>query len=225
MTASSTYASILAAGHFDAAIRPAPYDTTRLAPPQLDEFLRKHTVRMRGWPVPFMDGEQPVHRHGSWIGQEYDGPRHREAWRLFTSGQFLHRRVFVSDLVDEQQLAAVHTAAGSVVVWDVLLYAVELVELAARFATDLRCETVTIDLNLVNVQNRELVAGDWSRELLGSYIVSSDQLRAQRLVTSTALLADPRGVGVSLTQDVIGQFGVGVPDQVLIDWQEKTFNR
>ncbi len=77
-----------------------------------------------------MDGQQPVVRHGTYISQDYTGPRHREAWRLFTSGQFLHRRVLVSDLVGSAELTAdTPGATGSVVVWDVLLYAVELTEL------------------------------------------------------------------------------------------------
>lgn len=160
MSPSLAYTQMLASGHFDAAIQPGPHDSTRLAPGQLEDFLRKHTVRMRGWPLPFMDGRQPVHRHGTWIGQEYADPRHQEAWRLFTSGQFLHRRVLVSDLVNHGELTAdAIGATGSVVVWDVLLYAVELVELATRFATDLGCDSVTIDLNLVNVEGRQLVSG------------------------------------------------------------------
>lgn len=226
VSTSNTHASISSDGHFDAAIRPAPHDESRIPPAHLVDFLRKHAVRMRGWPVPFMDGEQRLHRHGNWIGQEYEDGRHKEAWRLFTSGHFLHRRVLVSDLVNDQQLAADQASAtGSVVVWDVLLYAVELVELAARIATDLRCDTVTIDLSLVNIKGRQLVSGDWSRELHGPYVVSSDRLSAQRRVTSTSLLADPRGIAVSLTQALLGQFGVDIPDQVLMDWQEKTFNR
>ncbi|RYB88332.1 hypothetical protein EUA06_21490 [Nocardioides glacieisoli] len=226
MSTSNTQLEISSAGHFDAAIRPAPHDARRIPPAHLVDFLRKHTVRMRGWPVPFMDGGQPVHRHGNWIGQEYEDGRHKEAWRLFTSGQFLHRRVLVSDLVQDQQLAADQASAtGSVVVWDVLLYTVELVELAARIATDLRCDTVTVNLNLVNIEGRQLVSGDWSRELHGPYLVNSGRLLAQRLLTTTSLLADPRGIAVSLTQDLLGQFGVDVPGQVLMDWQEKTFNR
>jgi hypothetical protein len=226
VTASAVYDKIVAAGHFDASIRPGPYDANRIAPAQLLEFLRKHVVRMRGWLLPFMDGHEPVRRYGAWIGQEYEGPHHREAWRLFTSGHFVHRRALVSDLVDQQDLAAdAAGATGSVVVWDVLLYAVELVELAARFATDLCCDNMTIDLDLVNIEGRQLVSGDWSRELYGPYFVHTNRIRAERRLTSTTLLADPRDAAVALAQDLLGQFGVDVPAPVLMDWQEKTFKR
>jgi hypothetical protein len=226
MNTSSTYDQILASGHFDAGIKPGPHDATRLTPGQLEDFLRRHTVRMRGWPLPFIDSHQPVRRHGTWISQEYAGLRHKEAWRLFTSGQFLHRRVLVSDLVDHGELAANATGAtGSVVVWDVLLYAVELVELAARFATDLACDHVTINFDLANIEGRQLISGEWARELYGPYIISTDRLEARRRVTTSDLLADPRGVAVSIAQDLLGQFGLNVPEQVLMDWQEQTFRR
>lgn len=226
MSASQTYASIVASGHFDATIKPGPHDDTRLAPAQLEDFLRRHSVRLRGWPLPFMDGQQPVRRHGTWISQEYADPRHQEAWRLFTSGQFLHRRVLVSDLRDHPELDAdADGATGSVVVWDVLLYAVELVELAARFATDLACDDVTIDLDLANIDGRQLVSGAWERELPGRYLVATNRLESRRHVTNIDLLGDPRGIAVSIVQDLLGQFGLNVPDQVLMDWQEQTFRR
>lgn len=226
MSTPPSNAEILGSGHFDAALKPGPHDPRRLAPGQLEDFLRSHTVRMRGWPVPFMDEQQPVGRHGTWISQEYTGPRHQEAWRLFTSGQFLHRRVLVSDLVDSPDLTPdAPGATGSVVVWDVLLYAVELTELAARFATDLASDDVTIALDLVKIEGRQLVSGDWARDLFGPYVISTDRLEAQQSVSTVSLIADPRGLAISIVQDLLGQFGLNLPDQVLMDWQEQVFQR
>jgi hypothetical protein len=226
MTATETFAAIMAAGHFDAAVRPGPHDESRILPSQLDDFMRRNTVRLRGWPVPFIDNHYPVSRHGSWIGQEHASPRHQEAWRLFTSGQFLHRRVMVSDLVKQGDLAPqVSSATGSVVVWDVLLYAVELVELAARFCTDLDTTEVAIELGLVNIAGRELVSGAWERELHGPYLIEANRLDAKRRVTSLELLGDTRGIAVSIVQKLLGHFGLNIPDQVLIDWQEQVFTR
>jgi hypothetical protein len=167
-----------------------------------------------------------LRRFGNWIGQDHSSERHKEAWRLFTSGQFLHRRALVSDLVRTPEMAADATGAtGSVVVWDVLLYAVEVVELAARFTTNLACDEAEVSLNLVNVDGRQLVSGDWARELFGPYIVHAARLESRRELQTPELLAAPREVAVGLTQRLLGQFGVDIPDQVLMDWQEKTFDR
>jgi hypothetical protein len=130
----------------------------------------------------------------------------------------------VTDLVDRHGLTAdAPGVTGSVVVCDVLLYTVELVELAARFATDLACDDVSIDVDLANIQGRQLISGEWTRELYGPNLVSTDGPEARRRMTTTNLLADPRGVAVSIVQDLLGQFGLNEPDQVLMDWQEQTF--
>lgn len=180
---------------------------------------------MRGWPVPYIDNHYPVSRHGAWIGQEHESPHHREAWRLFTSGQFLHRRVLVSDLSSQADLAPqVQAATGSVVVWDVLLYSVEILELAARFCTDLGVDEISVDLTLVNIAGRELVSGAWERELHGPYLIQANSLKARRRLAAGELLADPRGIAVSFTQSLCGSFGLNVPDQVYMDWQEQVFS-
>ena len=70
-----------------------------------------------------------------------------------------------------------------------------------------------------------MISGAWQRQLHGPYVVSADRLTASEVVASPALLADPRGTGVRLAQRVLEQFGLDVPDRVLMDWQDQVFNR
>lgn len=219
---------IVGAGHFDVTIQPGPFDQSRLSPAALESFLSEQTVRLRGWPLPFVDYREPIQRHPVWIGQDI-GPgttSHVEAWRLCTSGQFLHRRVLVTDRHDRPELQPTDpNSAGAVAVWDVLLYAVELAELAARLATTLKCESITFDVTLGGIADRELVAGVWERELHGPYRISASQLVAAESVDSARMIAEPRNVGVELTQQLLRPFGLQVPDQVLWDWQDQTLSR
>jgi hypothetical protein len=215
-------------GFTDVAIRPGPYDAERLRPDQLEAFVAEHAVRLRGWPVPMVGGRQPIRRHGSWIGQDLSAEvvPHVEAWRMFTSAQFLHRRVLATDLRNTADLSPnVPGATGAVAVWDVLLYMVEIAEFGARLATTLRCSSVTFDVALDHIQGRELISGDFGRELHGPYIVATDRLSASFLIEVTQLVAEPREVGVQLTQGLLRQFGLSLPDQILFDWQEQIFRR
>ncbi|WP_109474816.1 helix-turn-helix domain-containing protein [Ornithinimicrobium cavernae] len=224
---SQVMADILAAGHTDVAVRPAAFDAGRVDPAKLERFLLDHTVRLRGWPVPFVDDGAGRHRYPGAVGQDIE-PRvvpHSEAWRLCTSGQFLHRRVLVSDLRHlEQAQPTDPSSTGVVVVWDVLLYMVEVAELGARMATALEVDHVAFDVTLSGIANRELVSGDWQRELHGPYRMASNELETQLGVSTTRLVADTRTVGVELAQGLLRQFGLGVPDQVLFDWQEQVFH-
>lgn len=216
------------AAYFDVAVTPRPFRSDRIRRAQLRDFVVEHTVRLRGWPVPMVDFETPMRAYPTWVGQDLPkrvSPK-AEAWRVFTSGQFLHRRVLTTDLrnLSEFELT-VPTATGSVAVWDVLLYLVEVAELAARWATSLDCEAVDVAVALVGIGGRELISGDHNRELHRSYTVDAEQLYTSRTLDVARLVAEPRAIGVELAQDIFGQFGADLPDQVLFDWQEQTLRR
>jgi hypothetical protein len=217
---------ILSLAHFEIAICPGPFDAARVSPGKLDALVLENAVRLRGWPVPFVDNRQPIARHGSWIGQDIE-PKvvpHCEAWRACSSGQFLQRRVLATDMRDSQQLAPdAPGATGTVAVWDVLLYLVEVAELAARLATRLECENVAVVACLNGVAGRQLVSGDWSRSLNSDYVVSADRLDASEVVEAAHLVANPRDIGIQIAQRLMEQFGADLPRQVLVDWQEQVF--
>jgi len=124
-----------APAYFDVAVRPGPYQAERLSPAQLDPFAEQ-AVRLRGWPVPMVSPRDPLQRHGTWLAQDSQSMFHVEAWRMFTSGQFLQRRVLATDVRDANELRAEDPRApGAVALWDVLLYVVEVAEFSARMAT------------------------------------------------------------------------------------------
>lgn len=214
---------MLSFAHSDVAIRPGPFDANRLDPAHLVSFLEERTVRLRGWPVPYIDHRIQPERHGHWIGQTVEPQRvpHAEAWRICTSGQFLHRRVLATDLRESHELEPYDDqATGAVAVWDVLLYFVEIAELGARFAETLECEVITFDVALRGIAGRQLISGDQRRELHASYLVQADALFASLAIQTRELIANPRVTGVKLTQDILVQFGLQLPDSVLMDWQD-----
>lgn len=225
---SDTLVNIVERGHFDVAVRPTAYSSGRVLPVDLESFVSDNTVRLRGWPVPFVDYRTPRSRHGAWMGQDVEASvvPHEEAWRMCGSGQFMHRRVLASDLSASIELgASVADASGAVAVWDVLLYMVEVSELGARMATALDVATISFDVSLAGIAGRQLVSGNFNRDLNGSYLISANELEATVVVNSARLLADTREVGVELAQQLLHQFGLDVPDKVLFDWQDQVFNR
>ncbi len=213
---------ILRGGFTEVSIRPGPYRSDRVSAAVLDTLVAENVVRLRGWPVPMVDYREPLLRHGTWIGQDIKptSVSHCEAWRQATSGQFLHRRLLVTDQVISAELSPrAPGATGSVAVWDVLLYMVEVAELAARLAIAMGSDTVAIVASINGMGGRELVAGDFKRELHGPYVIQAERLATEYAGESAALLADARAVGVRLAQGLLSQFGLAVPDSVLLDWQ------
>ena len=203
----------------DISVRPVPYQRKRLPPGQLDRFVVEHAVRLRGWPVPFVANE-PVKRHGSWIAQDVVAMPHVESWRMFSSGQFVHRRLLATELRHSAEVRPnVSAATGAVALWDVLFYLVEVAEFGARLATSLSVDSVAFDVAIAGVNGRELVSGDFKRELHGPYLAAAERFDGTTVVDAAALLEDARGVGVGLAQQLLQQFGLDLPDQVLLDWQ------
>jgi hypothetical protein len=203
----------------DISVRPGPYQSARIPRGRLDRFVVEHAVRLRGWPVPFVANE-PVQRHGAWVAQDVVASPHVESWRMFSSGQFVHRRLLATELRHSAELQPVMAAAtGAVAVWDVLFYLVEVAELGARMATSLSIDSVTFDVAIAGVKGRELISGDFKRELHGPYLAAAERFDGTTVVDAAALLEDARGVGVGLAQLLLQQFGLDVPDQVWLDWQ------
>jgi hypothetical protein len=64
---SDVLAVILTRGHFDVAVS---YSSGRVLPVDLDSFVSDNAVRLRGWPVPYIDYQTQKLRHGSWIAQD-----------------------------------------------------------------------------------------------------------------------------------------------------------
>ncbi len=150
---------------------------------------------------------------------------HVESWRVFASGQFLQRRVIATDLRDAAELRPEDPdATGAVAVWDVLLYLVEVAELGARYASALGAETIIIDISLENIAGRELISGDWKRELHGPYVTQANSFQARRCA-APALLATPRAIGVELAQQILRKFGLNVPDKTLMDCQDSVLDK
>lgn len=222
-TPSKTMSELLELGHFDVSVRPTEYAKARVSVPDLANLVTTNTVRLRGWPVPYVDGSVLLRRPTS-VGEDIEptGVPHMEAWRMCASGQFLHRRVLTPELRQWEQAQPSVAVDGVVVLWEVLFYLVEVAELGARMATSLETAAMTFDVSVQNIANRELVSGDWSRELHGPYVNASDELEHTLDVTTSRLVAEPRTVGVELGQAILQQFGLGVPDQVLLDWQAST---
>ncbi|WP_432951199.1 hypothetical protein ACQPXM_25170 [Kribbella sp. CA-253562] len=224
---SEVMAFIRSAGHFDVSIRPGPFDDTRVEPGRLEPLIAERVVRLRGWPVPFIDNQAPIQRYRTWVGQDIEARvvPHSEAWRMCASGQFLHRRVLATDLARSPELRADATGAtGAVAVWDVLLYLVEVAELGARLGAALECKAVRIDVGLRGVAGRQLISGDRARELDGDYRVAADELAATASVDTPSLMRDASGTGVGLAQAILTQFGLRVPNQVLHAWQDETLS-
>lgn len=221
---------IRARGHWNIAIRPEPFQPDRVSLDQLEGTISNAVVRLRGWPVPYIDPRERRRRGATWIGQDIEAQNvpHREAWRLFTTGQFTHLRVISADASERVDSGPpLPEPASPIEVWEILFYLTEIVELAARLAlTDAGGETMTIDATLNCGIGRQLIAGMPNRELDGDYQTSISAIRDKRNIARGHLVAESRQVAVEMSKSILWAFGFHALESVLTEYQQElTSNR
>lgn len=213
---------VATAAYFDVSVRPGPYRADRVRSDSLESFITQHAVSLRGWPVPMVGGRERVRRMNGWIRQDMQSVvvPHAEAWRLFASGQFLQRRIVATDVEPAPHLRPrMPGATGAIAIWDLLLYLVEVAELAARIGTAIEADEVTFNVALRNVAGRELISGEAQRRSNGPYFTDAESISANVRFSLTDLIAGPRQRGVDLAQSLLREFGTDIADDVLLDWQ------
>lgn len=215
-------------GYWDAAILPLPYREDRFQYATLDGALARATVRLRGWPVPYIDHGAEIQRGQDWIGQEIDGDvtSHFEAWRFFMSGQFNQLRAVSADWRTGDQATPVPQGfdGDSVVeVWEILYYVTELFELAARFAmTGPPFERVKLLVHLYGLENRGLVVGQQNRApFVTPYKATMSDYSRETILTSDALLGGASDAAIDMALEFFLRFGWQPPSDQLLEMQRE----
>jgi hypothetical protein len=198
-------------GYWDVEIRPLSFDAGRLSYEDLEDVIEGATVRMRGWPVPFIDQREPWLRGDDWVGQNIDAlmVSHLETWRLFTSGQFVHFRAITADWGESDVIAPERPGERIIPVWEILFYLTEVVELAARLTLKTkRPRSVLVRVTLSGMADRGLVVGQRNRpEFFHPYVQQQDLLHAEVEVPADDLIAEPRDVALGLAHHLLLRFG------------------
>jgi len=219
-------------GYWEVAIRPEPFNAERVEYAKLDELLAGVAVRLRGWPVPFVDyREQPL-RAENWIGQDIDagGVSHYEAWRFFMSGQFNHLRAVSADWRqgDERTQTRIPEGFDAVIeVWEILFYLTEVFELASRLALGpAGDERMNIEVRLNGLENRGLVVAEWKRaEFFEPYRATLPSLERKVQLSRDVLVAEVHEQAVEMSRQMFLRFGWDADSGLLSDYQRELTKR
>lgn len=187
-------------------------------------------MRLRGWPVPYVDHREPPLRGEDWVGQDIDAEvvSQYEAWRFFTSGQFNHLRAISADWRTGQDGTAVPEGFNAVIeVWEILFYLTEVFELAARLALGPPGdERMTLDVRLNGLRDRALVVGQSGRMPFATpYRTSSASLGQTVTLSRDELVAEGRQQAVKAAREMFLRFGWKPAVDQLADHQRELTER
>lgn len=214
-------------GYWDVTIRPNDFAAERVSYDDLYRLLGSAAVRFRGWPVPLVDDRLELIRGEDWIGEDIDAGvvSHYEAWRFFTSGQFVHLRAVSADWRKGAEAPRLPSGCRRVIeVWEILFYLTEVFELAARLALrPTGSDSMTIEVGLSGLAERCLVVGEEGRaEFLSPYPApSEDRLTRSVSLPREEVISEPRSKAVETARYFFTRFGWQPSIQQLSDHQEE----
>lgn len=213
---------------WDVTIRPASFDEERVPYEDLLSIVDKATVRMRGWPVPFVEHREAPIRATKWVGQDIDAKivQHYEAWRFFTSGQFSHLRSVSADWRADSDMSPTVVPAGAdsvIEVWEILFYLTEVFELAARLALTAAGDSpMVVRAELSRLENRALVVGQANRApFVGLQMATVPALERSVTIDRDVLVGQPRRQAAEMSREFFLRFGWNAPIDQLLDQQRE----
>jgi hypothetical protein len=183
-------------------IRPAEYEEERLALRHLRGIVERTRVQLRGWDFPHLShrGEESG-RGDEWIASWSSFLGHREYWRMYQSGQFVHRES-IRETVEEEwgrrlrQKASWFTQNEGEVegFFDFINFLYSMTEVF-EFAANL-CQTddypkgsVVIHVGFHDIQNFGLSTAQFGRDLSRLYRTSADTLQRTWEIETAELIS------------------------------------
>jgi len=205
------------------AIAPARYDRERLSLRECREAIAQSRVTITGWAMPFY--ARDVATGPGYIFERTDLAgivHHVEEWRLYRSGQFVHRSIPFErlDTEFEQRARAIAdwnprgggcrsaNVTGFLSFVTLIYFVTQTFAFAARLAdvTPYDDGNVRIYVGLRNVENFALGSNDVAHRLFSLYRVRMDAPGYSVRVPRVELIADPAACALTALGSIFEQF-------------------
>jgi len=225
------------APHWRVTIRPEVFEEERIS--SLREcwsLTEASRVSLRGWDYPHVDYQN--RKSGTdWIESWTEFDRHRELWRFYQSGQFVHLFVFVEDETrkhaEERAKAEIRTMppnfspSGYLDVISTLWTITEIFEFAARLAQKgILDPAAFIEVQLVGIRNRVLFMSDPGRFWYRFYATSEDELKKRWTGETSQLISKSAELALNMTEWFFERFQwMDPPREVLANDQKRLLER
>ena len=193
-------------------------------PSDCRDAIAASAVLLRGWDyphVPIRNDEfhcqAPV--QDGWEGM-VDWDRHRELWRLTRSGQFIHYLTLWEDLAPEFSHERVLSVSNAV------FTLLEMLEFTRRLTGRAAYGTfVELEIDLVDVKDRELRMLDPVRMLSGDYTTAESGLELRKTVPLPLAQSDARSAARDLAIELFEMFQLELSLHIIDDIQGELVER
>lgn len=224
--------SIRRAAHYRVVMRPSSFNAQRVERlSDLWQLVGNSKVSLRGWDYPHVSHRPEERAQGSeWIGAWCPWVHISEHWRLFQSGQFVHRFTFREDNEpfaerlrnSVSRLIPPHShVSGFISITSTIWTLTEVHEFASRLAAKGLLDTgLELQIDMHGVRDRVLAFSEWERDVHALHKAHEDTLSYHASHTVDQLLSSARLLGRNASEHFFERFGASFPGSVLDDIQQ-----
>lgn len=223
------------APHWRVILRPHTFEAERI--PTLNKcwsLVESCRLQLTGWDYPHVDMRNRRYRNDA-IESWSDFKGHREYWRFYQSGQFVHLLSFREDALPEESKKRIARCtfmppdfepSGCLDIFSILFTLTQVFEFATRLALkDIFGDSLSIIVHMKEVENRVLVAWDWNRAWHGFYPAGEDTLGKEWRLETRTLISKSADLARDASVWFYDRFGWVPPSQLLAEEQRKLLDR
>jgi hypothetical protein len=199
------------------------------------EILTNNIVRLRGWSYPHIPSCSADYKD-IYPGDDYyeayiDWDIHKEVWRFYQSGQFIHYRALEEDWMQESAFGYNYIKPGSILEVIMTIYTLtEIFEFLRRLAvgSNVYEEGGIIKIELISMNGRMLKLLDPMRSSLSmSYIARIPEIKIpEKIVTKEDIINKSGELALEFLAYVFETFGwINQPTEVFKSDQQKLLER
>ncbi len=202
-------------------------DKSRLSFPECRGIVERNRVSFRGWDYPHYprrsgddtDIEPHDNFYQGWINWE----NHKEFWRMYQSGQFIHYLALREDWFDEAQMwkpdgAEIKPFTKLNIIGSVIYQITEIFEFLSRLSKEgIYDEGVKINISLINTEGRELWISDTMRgPFFQAYRAHLEKIEYSNLYSKEEIITSPQKLALNVIKFFFQRFGWEDPSDEVI---------
>lgn len=193
-------------GYWKINIRPTSYAENRInSLAKCEEYLRSSKVSFRGWDFPHISTLKSGQKFIQ--SSEYFGG-HEEFFRFFKSGQFVFYKAMPEESMASSYQRRVNDKGLEIIT--TLFFLTEVFEFASRiFNFEEMGNQFTIDIELFDIQGRQLFFYDPLRVLYEKYISEIDnEIKISKEGRLEDLILEKAELALEVSKEIFGAFGL-----------------
>jgi hypothetical protein len=228
-------------GYWRVLFEPLAYDEKLKPLRRCKEIVEQNSIRLRGWDYPHIPSRndddtalEPGDNYWQgWLNwQDY---HHKEFWRMYQSGQFVHYFGLIEDWADDyviksmwQQEDIVAQPGEVLGIINATYFITEIYQFLSRLTSEqIYNEGVRVTIGLHNTENRRLFVDGYNRAPL----FHERKTRAKEIIfkekyTTEQILADPKELALEVIIYILERFGWDPPNiEAIKNDQQKLLER